>query len=70
MQAKEIRDLFDYFDVDGSGAIDAAEALNAHIYLHPLSSAVQLGAVMRQLGQEPSEEEIQMFMDEVTSLRV
>jgi len=45
---RELVELFRYFDCDGSGAIDGAE----------------VGAVLRKLGQDPTEEEIQMFIEQ------
>jgi Ca2+-binding EF-hand superfamily protein len=48
-QKQEIKEAFDLFDTDGSGAIDAKE----------------LKVAMRALGFEPKKEEIKRIMDEV-----
>jgi len=47
-QKQEIKEAFDLFDTDGSGAIDAKE----------------LKVAMRALGFEPKKEEIKKMMDE------
>ena len=48
-QIEEFREAFNLFDLDGGGSIDAKE----------------LGTVMRSLGQNPPDEELQAMIDEV-----
>jgi calmodulin len=49
LEVDEFREIFDLFDSDGGGSIDASE----------------LGSVMRTLGKHPSEEELVKLVKQI-----
>ncbi|KAI1511565.1 EF-hand [Pyrenophora tritici-repentis] len=68
-QVSEFKEAFSLFDKDGDGQYSPFEFIRLGIYLfEPIAGQIttkELGTVMRSLGQNPSESELQDMINEV-----